>query len=106
MSAEELTRQFEIFEREAAEVHDRAGWDALRVRWIGRKQGIVRSLLGQLKDVAKEEKREFGQGVNRLKEQVEARLAELDRNLSGAERSHAQEAAAVDVTLPGRQPQG
>jgi len=102
--AEELTRQFEIFENEAAGVRDRAGWDALRVRWIGRKQGIVRSLLGQLKDVPKEQKREFGQGVNRLKEQVETRLAELDRDLSGAERSDAREAAAVDVTLPGRHP--
>ena len=104
MSSEELNRQFEVFEKEAAEVGDRAGWDALRVRWIGRKQGIVRSLLGQLKDVPRDEKRDYGQGVNRLKQQVEARLAELDRNLRQAESSLAEEAAAVDVTLPGRRP--
>lgn len=104
MSADELTRHQEAFAAEAAEVRDRADWDALRVRWIGRKQGIVRSLLAQLKDVPKEEKRDFGQGVNRLKGTVEARLAELDEELSRTERSLAQEAAAVDVTLPGRHP--
>ena len=71
MCADELTRQREAFESEASEVRDRESWDALRVRWIGRKQGIVRSLLGQLKDVPKEQKRDFGQGVNLLKQQVE-----------------------------------
>jgi phenylalanyl-tRNA synthetase alpha chain len=104
VSSEELTDKFASFEQEAAEVASRADWEALRVRWIGRKQGIVRTLLGQLKDVAKADKREFGQGVNRLKEQVEARLAEIDRELSQAEHSAAKEAAAVDVTLPGRRP--
>ena len=104
MSADELTRRQEAFEAEATEVHDRQSWEELRVRWIGRKQGIVRSLLGQLKSVPKEEKREYGQGVNRLKIAVEARLAELDEEVGRAERSVAQAAAAVDVTLPGRHP--
>ena len=104
MSADELTRQQEAFEAEAAEVRDRQSWDALRVRWIGRKQGIVRSLLGQLKDVPKEEKRDFGQGVNRLKVAVEARLAALDEDLTRAESAASQAAAGVDVTLPGRHP--
>ncbi len=102
MSTDELTRQREAFEAEAAEVRDRDGWDALRVRWIGRKQGIVRSLLAQLKDVPKEQKREFGQGVNLLKVAVESRLEEIDRQLTQAEEAVAQQAAAVDVTLPGR----
>jgi len=104
VSTDELTRQLEAFEQEAVEVRDRDSWEALRVRWIGRKHGIVRSLLGQLKDVPAEERRDFGQGVNQLKGKVEARLAELDDGLARAERSEAQEAAAVDVTLPGRQP--
>ena len=37
---DELT---ERFEREAAGVSDRAAWEDLRVRWVGRKQGIVRA---------------------------------------------------------------
>ena len=31
------------FEREAAAVSDRAAWEDLRVRWVGRKQGLVRA---------------------------------------------------------------
>jgi phenylalanyl-tRNA synthetase alpha chain len=104
VSADELTRHQEAFEAEAAEVRDRQSWDALRVRWIGRKQGIVRDLLGRLKEVPREEKRDYGQGVNRLKMRVEERLAELDEELSLTERSLAEAAAAVDVTLPGRHP--
>ena len=102
MTSEELSRQFEIFESEAAEVHDRSSWEALRVRWIGRKQGIVRSLLAALKDVPSEQKRDYGQSVNQLKQRVEARLEELDQELNQAEKVRAQAAAAVDVTLPGR----
>ena len=106
MSAEELSRQLEKFEKEAAEVDDRAGWDALRVRWVGRKQGVVRTLLAELKSVEPEKRREFGQAVNRLKMRVEERLDEIDRVLERAETSESHRAAAVDVTLPGRRPVG
>jgi len=104
VSAEELNRQHEAFAEEAAQVRDRPGWNALRVRWIGRKQGIVRSLLARLKDVPADERREYGQAVNRFKEEVERKLEELDGTLLRAETSAAQTAAAVDVTLPGRHP--
>lgn len=35
----------ERFEREAGGVSDRAAWEDLRVRWVGRKQGLVRAAL-------------------------------------------------------------
>ena len=75
----------EEFERAAAAVQDRAGWESLRVEWVGRKQGIVRSLLDGIKT-------------------VELRLAEMDASLLAREREAARRAAAVDVTLPGRPP--
>ena len=65
-----ITDQIDLFQDEAAQIEDREGWRLLRVRWIGRKQGIVRSLLGQLKDVPPAEKKDFGQIVNQLKELV------------------------------------
>ncbi len=95
---EELRR----FEQEAAQVADRGGWEALRLRWLGRKQGIVRALLSRLKEVPAAERRDFGRAVNELKERVEAALAEIDRELEAGERRKAAAAAAVDVTLPGR----
>jgi len=99
-----ITEQIELFQDEAAQVRDRDGWQLLRVRWIGRKQGIVRSLLGQLKDIPPAEKKDFGQAVNQLKVRVEERLASLDEELTERERQQAERSAAVDVTLPGRQP--
>ncbi|HEX5720172.1 MAG TPA: phenylalanine--tRNA ligase subunit alpha [Thermoanaerobaculia bacterium] len=98
---DELT---ERFEREAAGVSGRAAWDDLRVRWIGRKQGIVRAALDGIQSVEPAQRRAYGEGVNRLKEQVERRLAEMDEAISAREQEAVRRSAAVDVTLPGRHP--
>ncbi len=100
----ELARRFEEEAAAVAARRDRAAWEALRLDWLGRKQGRVRALLAGMKDVAPAERRDYGQAVNRLKESVEARLAALDAELADAERQASARAAAVDVTLPGRRP--
>jgi len=92
------------FESEAAAVADRAAWEDLRLRWIGRKQGIVRSLLAMTGEIAAADRRTYGQAVNTLKERVESRLAEIDETLAAREREAAKKREAVDVTLPGRRP--
>ncbi len=92
------------FEREAAAASDRAAWEDLRVRWIGRKQGLVRAALDGIKSVEPAERRAYGEAVNRLKETVEQRLAEMDEALTAREQETARRVAAVDVTLPGRRP--
>jgi phenylalanyl-tRNA synthetase alpha chain len=92
------------FAAEAAAVGDRAAWEALRLRWVGRKQGIVRDLLARIGEVPATERKEFGAEVNALKELAEARIAELDGELAERERRAARERDRVDVTLPGRRP--
>jgi phenylalanyl-tRNA synthetase alpha chain len=92
------------FEREAAAVSDRAAWEELRVRWVGRKQGLVRAALDGIKSVEPAQRRAYGEAVNRLKETVEQRLARMDEGLAERERETARRGAAVDVTLPGRRP--
>ncbi len=92
------------FEEEASRVSDRAGWEDLRVRWMGRKQGEVRSLLARTGQVPAEDRKGYGSAVNALKDRVESRLAELDEGLSAREREAVRRAEAVDVTLPGRRP--
>ncbi len=99
-----LEARAEEFEAACAAVQDRAGWEALRVQWVGRKQGIVRSLLDDIKKVEPASRRAYGEAVNRLKERVEGRLSELDEALAAREREAARRSAAVDVTLPGRRP--
>lgn len=98
---DELAR---AFAGEAAAVSGRPAWEELRLRWMGRKQGILRALLDGIKQVPAAERRARGEAVNRLKQQVEDRLAELDVALAAAERRQALAAARLDVTLPGRRP--
>ena len=35
------------FEEQAAAAGDRAAWEALRLAWLGRKQGVLRDLLSE-----------------------------------------------------------
>jgi phenylalanyl-tRNA synthetase alpha chain len=100
-SLDELREQFRS---EAAAVESRDDWDRLRVRWVGRKQGLLRSLMGRMKEIPPAERRDYGQGVNRLKVEVEGRIEELERELAAAEERAKKAEAAVDVTLPGRRP--
>jgi phenylalanyl-tRNA synthetase alpha chain len=99
-----LAARTEEFEAAAREVRDRDAWEALRVQWVGRKQGLLRTLLDDIKKVEPAERRAYGEAVNRLKVLVESRLAELDEELTAREREASRRAAAVDVTLPGRRP--
>jgi phenylalanyl-tRNA synthetase alpha chain len=92
------------FEEQAASVTDRAAWEALRLAWVGRKQGVVRDLLARIGSVPAAERKAFGAEVNALREQVEARLAEIDVALAGRERAASLERDRLDVTLPGRRP--
>ncbi len=100
----EVAEQLHTFESEAEAVRDRDGWEELRLRWQGRKRGVVPELLSRFKDVPAEQKREFGQAVNRLKEAVAQGLEAIEERLTAAEREAAVEASAEDVTLPGRRP--
>ncbi|HSS78449.1 MAG TPA: phenylalanine--tRNA ligase subunit alpha, partial [Thermoanaerobaculia bacterium] len=99
-----LAARTEEFEAAARQVRDRGAWEALRVQWVGRKQGLLRTLLDDIKKVEPAARRAYGEAVNRLKERVEGRLAELDEELTAREHEASRRAAAVDVTLPGRRP--
>lgn len=94
----------ERFQQEAAQVASREDWDALKVRWTGRKQGVLKDLMGRMKDIEPAERRSYGQAVNRLKVQVEEGLETLDREITAREKAREQRAARVDVSLPGRRP--
>lgn len=104
---EELARRFEA---QAAEVvsaprgEERKRWEALRLDWTGKKRGRIRELLARMQDVPADRRKDYGQAVNRLKRQVEARLDGLDSEIAERERVAADRAAAVDVTLAGRRP--
>jgi phenylalanyl-tRNA synthetase alpha chain len=104
MSSPDLIASLDALEQEALESFGgAASADALeeaRVRYLGAKQGRLRALQKQLKDVPREDKPAAGKRFNevggRLKEAFEAAQRRLARPAVQAE--------AFDVTLPGRRP--
>ena len=93
----------------------------LRLRWLGRKQGIVRSVTDNwLRPAPAEFKREVGERLNALRQEAERQInlpsaasssVILEANKAKAEPAGAgaspAPAAAVDITLPGnRRPAG
>jgi phenylalanyl-tRNA synthetase alpha chain len=96
------------FDHEFASALDDTALDALRVRWLGRENGIVNKQIADLwlKVAPKEAKRDAGQAVNRLKKHIEDCLAS-GNNFARAADVGTSPADAVDISLPGlRRPIG
>ena len=74
---------------------------AARTAWLGRKGPIV-DALRSIKDRAPEERRELGQDLNRLRDELEAILGEHERAFEREVLALRLQREAVDVTLPGR----
>ncbi|WP_456428791.1 phenylalanine--tRNA ligase subunit alpha [Rhodocaloribacter sp.] len=93
---DELQRAIEAEPLDTEEAIDR-----FRIRYLSRKQGRITELLKQIPTVAPEERKAFGQRVNRLKKLVEARIETARERLR---RSRTTARPEVDLTLPGRRP--
>lgn len=73
----------------------------VKVNYLGKK-GVITSLMKEMKDLPKEERPEFGQLVNEVRNAVEVEI-ESKRELLEEEALNEQlENETIDVTLPGR----
>ena len=75
--------------------------DALRVELLGKK-GSLTGLLKQLGGMPPEQRKNFGDRVNRAKEAVQAQLDTRRRTLEDIELSRRLAEETIDVSLPGR----
>ncbi|HUK13639.1 MAG TPA: phenylalanine--tRNA ligase subunit alpha [Thermoanaerobaculaceae bacterium] len=101
MAVDALSRARESFDAAlAAAGADAAQVEAVRVRFAGRRSGLLRELEERLKSLPREEKPAYGKALNELKRLVEERLAAAQE----AAEASAHRREAVDVTLPGRRP--
>ena len=100
-----ITEELAALEAETLAAIEAAGTtDALeevRVRVLG-KAGTLTGYLRSMGSVPKEERAAVGKAVNETRVAVEEALAARKAALAGAELAAAMDAAAVDVTLPGR----
>ena len=82
------------FDQDAAAAETAEALEQLRIRWIGRKQGLLTRVGEVLKGAPPEARREVGQRFNALKSTIEPRC-ELDLKLAPATNE------SIDITLPG-----
>ncbi len=71
--------------------------EAFRIKWLGTK-GLVKAVMGEMKNVPVEQKKECGQILNEFKLIVEARFEEIKHSAIGTEAAGADQ---IDLSLPG-----
>ncbi|HEU4401675.1 MAG TPA: phenylalanine--tRNA ligase subunit alpha [Candidatus Polarisedimenticolia bacterium] len=91
---QEIRRQFD---RDLAAAKDAATVEAVRVRFLGRKAGLLTALLKELRDLPPAERASAGKDVNELKIHVESALDAAATARRGPDTTD-----DLDPTLPGR----
>ena len=83
------------------EAADLSALDAVRVSALGKK-GRVTALMQGLKDVAPEARKDAGQALNRLKDEIEAALSKRKETLGASALDARLKSETLDLTLPAR----
>ncbi len=89
------------FEEELKKVDAFKSFEDLRVKYLGRKGGILKSLLDLLKTVDKKDRPVLGQEINRFKIFVEQALKDLEESLSRKKAELEEKKRFFDISLPG-----
>lgn len=95
---EQLLKQIEDHKKEIAAyiAADAKAAEEFRIKYLGTK-GIVKAIMGEMKNVAPENKKEAGQLLNEFKLFTESKFEELKNATSTSE----QQASGMDLSLPG-----
>jgi phenylalanyl-tRNA synthetase alpha chain len=101
---ERLSQLRAEFEEALARAQDGAGLQALRDRFLGRKAGAVTQLLKSLGSLAADARKDAGQALNQVKDELEARLEAAKAAIEARAQQQRLIRDRVDVTLPGRLP--
>jgi phenylalanyl-tRNA synthetase alpha chain len=101
MSADVERVRDEFLAALAAAGNDPGRLEEVRVRFAGRRAGVLRELEERLKVLPRDEKPAFGKALNELMVLVEDELARAQQE---AEARRLREQVHLDVTLPGRRP--
>ena len=98
ITMEQLLQQIEDIKKEIAAANGitNAEVEAFRIKYLGTK-GLVKQIMGEMKNVPNEQKKEFGQILNAFKIAAEEKLEILLAGL-GETDDHS---ASIDMSLPG-----
>ncbi|MBR7057445.1 MAG: phenylalanine--tRNA ligase subunit alpha, partial [Stomatobaculum sp.] len=87
----------EQFRNEAKERLDSSAIYELRKKYLDRKGGLVNGLMKEMKSIPAEEKAEYGQGVNQLKDWVLENLQKMEEKARALELQHRYEKEKIDI---------
>ncbi len=90
----------EIRQRASADIEsagNKAELEAIKVKYLGRKQGEITALLKSLKDMSDEGKRTLGPDIQALKNDIESAIVFRESQIDD-------EKFAGDITIPGKRP--
>lgn len=96
---EQLLKQIEDYKKEisAFTAVDEKQVEEFRIKYLGTK-GLMKSIMGEMKNVAVENKKEAGQLLNEFKVFVEKKYNELKESTVDGQQSTAN---SIDLSLPG-----
>lgn len=96
---EQLLNQIETYKKEieAFSADDDKQVEEFRIKFLGTK-GIVKAIMGEMKQVPAEQKKEAGQWLNEFKQFAENKYEVLKAAAAGSQH---RKGGAMDVTLPG-----
>ena len=78
----------------------RASAFELRKQFLDSKAGKIGQLMKEMKNIAPEERANFGKNVNELKEWAQQKFVELDEKLKAKELEHRYKTEKIDVSMP------
>jgi len=98
-SMDQIVQQIEGYKQEidSLQVADTKTLEEYRIKFLGTK-GIVKALMGEMKNVPNEQKKAFGQVLNEFKQFAEIKYENWKELTSNG---HETAASNIDVTLPG-----
>jgi phenylalanyl-tRNA synthetase alpha chain len=98
---EQLLKQIDTYKKEMADftAADEKQAEEFRIKYLGTK-GIVKAVMGEMKNVAADQKKEAGQLLNEFKQFAEQRFESLKQGLEGQQQSSSNK---IDLSLPGDQ---
>src|SRR3954454_22056235 len=82
------------FDAALAAANDKRAIDDVRVHYFGRKSGLVPALFARLREVPKEQKKDAGDALNKLRDRLETALDE-----KAAQLATTAPADSIEVTL-------
>ncbi len=99
---DDIARTGREFDSALASANTAHALDEVRIRYFGRKGGLIPSLFARLKEVPKEQKKDVGDALNKLRDRIEIALKEKSARVASEEDARKEARETLDVTLPGR----